>query len=432
MEEYILMGPVLWGDPASLAAAIQVPSHVLSPSAQIALRIASRFYAMRIQSSPDAILQKSISDNTPIDGDWLSTARGYTNVAACLPAAESLTDSYARKKASSLITEAQALLASTQPVKEGLRKLSRELSAIAADGATSRTVELSAAVAAMIGSAQGGTALIPTGFDNLDVLLGGWISRKLYILGGRPSMGKTAVIVSLILNLAKRNYAGIFYTMETDMEDMAARFVAAETGMSILKDINNGISPANASRAMEVGDKFGERIFINDIPKARTDGIRAEIMALRAGGKDVHYVVLDFLQLMTNKDSGFNKNSELDEITRELAGIAKELDVFIIAASQLSRATESRESNLKRPIMADLRESGGVEQNAYGIILLWRPAYYGYTEEVSPSGDHRYFQEGHTEMIIVKNKNGPVGTSILYWNQAQSRFSPGGYITSAG
>ena len=293
-------------------------------------------------------------------------------------------------------------------------------------------------VAAAAYQRSGGLAGISTGLDDMDKKLGGLHRSDLLILAGRPSMGKTSLATNIAYNIAKKfrklddgtRDGGVvgFYSLEMSAEQLAARILseAAEVPSEQLR--RGDMTEGEFRRFVEAAKQLEAcPLFIDDTPALPISQLAARARRLkRTHGLDV--LIVDYLQLVrpaTAKDSRVN---EVSEITQGLKAIAKELDIPVIALSQLSRQVESRED--KRPQLSDLRESGSIEQDADVVMFVFREEYYA--EREKPSDDRleemAAWQErmsrlhGKAEVIIGKQRHGPIGTVELSFEGRFTRF----------
>lgn len=252
---------------------------------------------------------------------------------------------------------------------------------------------------------------LPTGFQDLDFLLRGMQPGDLLILAARPSMGKTALAQSIANRLAKWGKSVIVVIREMADAQLADRLIAAEGPLNAGK-MRVGLVPASqwtvAENHIEQSGLLTARYWIDDT-SSTVPQIRAKAMRLkRSQGLDL--IIVDYLQLMDAVGNyRGNKVQEVSEISRAFKLLAKELGVPIIVLSQLSRSVEQRED--KRPILSDLRDSGSIEQDADVVLFLYRESYY-----------KRDREDGITEVIVAKNRNGPVGTARLLFIKESTRF----------
>lgn len=282
---------------------------------------------------------------------------------------------------------------------------------------------------------------ISTGFTDLDALLGGLHNSDLLILAGRPSMGKTALSVNLALNACQRlarshtdktTHAPSvgFFSLEMSAEQLAARMIAMESGVDSSKMRMGTLTDDEFAKIVE-GNKnlYGLPFFIDDTPALSISGLRTRARRLKRK-HNLGMLIIDYLQLVrgSSKASEANRVQEISEITQGLKAIAKELNIPVIALSQLSRAVEQRED--KRPQLSDLRESGSIEQDADVVMFIFREEYYEERRK-PPESDDKKFQEWQarmescmniTEVIIAKHRNGPIGTAKLFFSAKTTKF----------
>ncbi|MCT4592085.1 MAG: replicative DNA helicase [Candidatus Gracilibacteria bacterium] len=256
---------------------------------------------------------------------------------------------------------------------------------------------------------------IPTGYKNLDNLLSGFNPSDLVILAARPSMGKTALALSLAMNVAmdkeKPRSVGIF-SLEMSKEQLTDRMFASRLAVDSSKLQRGELDDADFQRMGRVMDELSSApIFIDDSVGASIAELRAKARRLQME-HGLDFIVVDYLQLMTTGNAAFaaNRVQEISEISRSLKALGRELHVPILALSQLSRAVEMR--NPKIPQLADLRESGAIEQDADVVMMLYREDYYEADTD----------REGITDVFIRKHRNGPVGAVELRFDRSQMRF----------
>jgi len=251
-----------------------------------------------------------------------------------------------------------------------------------------------------------GMSGLPSGFTKLDQLTSGWQPSDLVILAARPGMGKTAFVMSMAKNMAiDFNIPVAIFSLEMSSVQLITRMISSETGLSSSKLKKGNLLPHEWEQLNIKVKKLADApIFIDDTPALSIFDLRAKARRLVSQHK-VKIVIIDYLQLMTagssNKGGG-NREQEISTISRNLKALAKELDIPVIALSQLSRAVETRGGS-KRPLLSDLRESGAIEQDADIVSFIYRPEYYGTLEwddeEHTPC-------EGQAELIIAKHRNG--------------------------
>ena len=260
---------------------------------------------------------------------------------------------------------------------------------------------------------------VPSGFMALDRITLGWQPSDLIIVAARPSMGKTAFVLSMARNMSVEHENGVaFFSLEMSATQLMMRLVVAETGLKS-EDIRSGRLTPEQWRHLENSVKpLGTApLFIDDTPALSVFEFRSKARRLKRHN-DIKIIVIDYLQLMTGtQDSKGNREQEVAFISRTLKAIAKELDVPIIALSQLNRSAEARGGS-KRPQLSDLRESGAIEQDADIVAFIHRPEYYGFTqtEDGTPTA-------GMAEIILAKHRNGAVTDVNLRFIKDQARFA---------
>ena len=258
---------------------------------------------------------------------------------------------------------------------------------------------------------------VPTGFADLDELTAGFQSGDLVIVAARPSMGKTAFTLNIAQHAAisaKKPVA--FFSLEMSKESLVQRVLCAEARVDNSR-LRRGrlLDDEYARLATAAGYLNTAPIYIDDSPGISVLEMRAKARRLKADRPDLALIVVDYLQLMVGKGKVENRQQEVSEISRGLKALAKELDLPVVALSQLSRAVEQRPD--KRPMMSDLRESGAIEQDADLIMFLYRPEYY-----FGPTDKEGNSIEGRAELIVGKQRNGATGTVNLTFLKEFTRF----------
>ncbi len=260
---------------------------------------------------------------------------------------------------------------------------------------------------------------VPSGFMSIDRVTLGWQLSDLIIIAARPSMGKTAFVLSMARNMAVDYEQGVaFFSLEMSAVQLMMRLIIAETGLAG-NDVKSGRLTPEQWRHLESATKplATAPLFIDDTPALSVFEFRSKARRLKIHN-DIKIIVIDYLQLMTgNQDSKGNREQEVAFISRTLKAIAKELNVPIIALSQLSRATEMRGGS-KRPQLSDLRESGAIEQDADIVAFIHRPEYYGINQD-----ENGMPTAGLAEIIIAKHRNGAVCDVNLRFLKEQARFT---------
>ncbi len=277
---------------------------------------------------------------------------------------------------------------------------------------------------------------VSSGFKELDKCLGGFHPSDLIILAGRPSMGKTALATNLAFNAArvaleKKEGASVaFFSLEMSSEQLANRILGQEAGLSSDLIRRGDIGKSDFPRLVEVSNRLNSLpFFIDDTPALSVPALRTRARRLKRQ-EGLGMIVIDYLQLLSNpgKKAADNRVLELSEITRNLKALAKELNVPVLALSQLSRAVEQRDD--KRPQLSDLRESGSIEQDADVVMFVYRDEYY--LSRKKPTGSDDKIAEWEkslnavanvAEVIIAKQRHGPIGTVKLHFEGRLTKFS---------
>ncbi len=249
-----------------------------------------------------------------------------------------------------------------------------------------------------------GMSGVATGFHKLDKLTSGWQPSDLIIIAARPGMGKTALTLTMARNIAVETGKGVaFFSLEMSSVQLITRLISSETGLSSEK-LRTGNLEKHEWEQLNVKVKDLEKapLFIDDTPSLSIFDLRAKARRL-ASQHDIKIIMVDYLQLMTAGGSGKNGNreQEISTISRNLKALAKELEIPVIALSQLSRAVESRGGS-KRPLLSDLRESGAIEQDADIVSFIFRPEYY----KIDEWDDDNSPTANQGEFIIAKHRNG--------------------------
>ncbi len=264
-----------------------------------------------------------------------------------------------------------------------------------------------------------GLSGIATGFIKVDKLTSGWQPSDLIILAARPGMGKTAFVLSMTRNMAVQFGHGVaFFSLEMSSVQLITRLISSETGLSSEKLRKGNLEDHEWQQLLTKVKALEEApIFIDDSPGISVFDLRAKCRRL-VSQHNVKIIIIDYLQLMTAGGKGGNREQEISTISRSLKGIAKELNVPVIALSQLSRAVETRTGS-KRPLLSDLRESGAIEQDADIVTFIYRPEYYGL--EVWDD-DEESNCLGQAEFIVAKHRNGGLDNLRLKFTGKFARF----------
>lgn len=263
-----------------------------------------------------------------------------------------------------------------------------------------------------------GLSGVPTGFVGLDRLTSGWQPSDLIIVAARPAMGKTAFTLSMARNMSvdhKRPVA--FFSLEMGAVQLVMRLIIGETGIESDKIKNGRLEPHEwAQLEVRIKDLTEAPLFIDDTPALSIFEFRSKARRLKTQ-HDIQIIIIDYLQLMVGPpETRGNREQEVSVISRSLKAIAKELNIPIIALSQLNRSVETRGGN-KRPQLSDLRESGAIEQDADIVSFIHRPEYYGHTEDEDGNS-----LIGIAEIIIAKHRNGSVDDVRLRFQKEGAKF----------
>ena len=266
---------------------------------------------------------------------------------------------------------------------------------------------------------EAGISSVPSGFPTLDRITGGWHNTELIIIAARPGMGKTAFVVSALRNAAIDYQMPVaLFSLEMSSQQVMYRLISAEAEIDSQK-LRKGDLETEDWKAMHsrLNNLDNSPIYIDDTPALSVLELRTKARRLKAF-HNIKLLIVDYLQLMTagNGRSGMNREQEIANISRSLKTIAKELNIPVIALSQLSRSVESRPD--KKPMLSDLRESGSIEQDADVVMFLYRPEYYGLEE--TETGEST---QGIAEVIIAKNRSGSVDTARLRFIGKYTRFA---------
>lgn len=263
-------------------------------------------------------------------------------------------------------------------------------------------------------ASKGGITGIPTGFKDLDKLMSGLQPSDLVLIAARPSMGKTAFVLNIAQHVAIREKKAVaFFSLEMSKEQLVQRMLCAEAAIDAQRLRIGELEENDWKKLVIAADRLASApVFIDDTASITAVEMRAKCRRLKIE-HDLQLVIIDYLQLMqgSGNNRGENRQQEISEISRSLKGLARELNVPVIALSQLSRSVESRQS--KRPMLSDLRESGSLEQDADIVAFLYREDYYDPDSE----------KKNITEIIVAKHRNGPVDTVQLFFHKQFTKFS---------
>ncbi|MGZ4383484.1 MAG: replicative DNA helicase [Gaiellaceae bacterium] len=254
---------------------------------------------------------------------------------------------------------------------------------------------------------------VPCGFRDLDKITSGFQPGNLIIVAARPSMGKSAFALCTAANLTVRNETPVaLFTLEMSKAEVTQRFMCSEAKVESQKLRSGKLAPDDWPRLTAACDRLARApIYVDDTGSITMMEIRSKARRLKAKQPDLGLIIVDYLQLMTSGASAENRVQEVSQISRNLKVLARDLEVPILALSQLSRAVEQRHD--KRPILSDLRESGSIEQDADIVMFIYRDEYYNEESD----------QQGLAEIIVAKHRNGPTDTVKLSFLRRHAKFA---------
>ena len=263
-------------------------------------------------------------------------------------------------------------------------------------------------------------APVLTGFDSLDELLGGLHRSDMVVLAARPSLGKSTLAINISLNAAKSGGRVGLFSLEMSREQLAMRMMAGEAGVDVQR-LRLGLYTEAQER--QIIDSIGA---LSELPIYIDDTPLQGIMEMRSKARRLHVelgldmLVVDYMQLIEGGRRDSNRVQEISEITRSIKGLARDLNIPILAVSQLSRAVEMRTSH--RPQLSDLRESGSIEQDADVVMFIYRDDVYNTEDEWTSRFPDRPYPKNIAEIIVAKHRHGPVGSLELFFRDNLVRF----------
>lgn len=259
---------------------------------------------------------------------------------------------------------------------------------------------------------QGNITGLATGFSDLDYFTSGFQRSDFILIAARPSMGKTAFALNIAEHMALKNGNGVgIFSLEMSSTQLANRLMAMNSRVSVSLLRNGKISGDDYQKITESGTLFGRSgLFIDDTPGISVAELRSKCRRLKSAGK-LDIIFIDYLQLMTGSGKAESRQQEVSQISRELKGLARELDIPVVALSQLSRTVESRKP--PKPMLSDLRESGAIEQDADVVMFIYREDYYNKDTK----------RKNVSDIIIAKQRNGPVDEFPLVWLPEYTKFA---------
>lgn len=258
---------------------------------------------------------------------------------------------------------------------------------------------------------EGSVTGLPTGFADIDYKLSGLQPSDLIIVAARPSMGKTAFVLNMAQHIVfKKNHSAVIFSLEMSREQLVNRLLAMVGKIDAQKLRTGDLTETQWDQLVSSADIVGSsRLIIDDTPGISVSELRSRCRKYKLE-EDIQAVFIDYLQLMV-QGNGESVQQEISNISRSLKSMARELNVPVVALSQLSRAVEKRDN--KRPILSDLRESGAIEQDADVVMFIYREDYYKKDSE----------KKGIAEINIAKQRNGPIGTVELAWLPEYTKFA---------
>ena len=259
---------------------------------------------------------------------------------------------------------------------------------------------------------KGSVTGIPTGFLDLDYRTAGMQPSDLVLIAARPSMGKTAFVLNIAQHVAfKQNKTVAIFSLEMSKEQLVNRMFSLESNIDAQNLRTGQLNDEEWEKLIETAGVIGKsNLFIDDTPGISVSELRSKCRKLKLE-KNLSMIIIDYLQLMSGSGRSESRQQEISDISRSLKAIARELSVPVLALSQLSRAVEQRSDH--RPMMSDLRESGAIEQDADVVMFIYRDDYYNHETE----------KKDIAEIIIAKQRNGPIGTVELAWIPKYTKFA---------
>ncbi len=259
---------------------------------------------------------------------------------------------------------------------------------------------------------SGSVTGIPTGFLDLDYRTAGLQPSDLILIAARPSMGKTAFVLNIAQHIAfRQNKTVAIFSLEMSKEQLVNRMFSLESNVDAQVLRTGQLNDEEWAKLIESAGVIGKsNLFIDDTPGISIADLRTKCRKLKME-HNLSIIMIDYLQLMSGSGRSESRQQEISDISRSLKGLARELSVPVIALSQLSRAVEQRPDH--RPMMSDLRESGAIEQDADVVMFIYRDDYY----------NHDTDKKGISEIIIAKQRNGPIGTVELAWLPKYTKFA---------
>jgi replicative DNA helicase len=262
---------------------------------------------------------------------------------------------------------------------------------------------------------------VPTGFTDLDKILGGLQRSDMIVLAARPGVGKTSLALNIAHNAALRHKAHVaLFSLEMSKMELAYRFLSSESGVDNQRIRLDNLTQHQRDLIMEAMGRLAEApIYIDDSPFLRDSDMRSKARRLHSEHR-IDLIIVDYLQLMRSSRTTDNRVQEMSDISHSIKELARELDVPVLAVSQLSRAVEGRVPHV--PMLSDLRESGSIEQDADVVLFIYREDVYYKKEEWERKFPDQPYPKGISEIIVAKHRNGPMGRAHLFFRDQISKF----------
>lgn len=447
--EMALLSAILWRPRVMDDVVDIVTPDMFTDARHVAIwRVASEMSAAGQQPSVPAIAARLDTDPTlaamGVKAHIAALAAAMVTVVNVTDYAKLVADAHKRRGTMEVcrqaIAEAQDM-STPDTASDVLERLETKLSHLAETGSTERPIvsmrdaavrAMEAAEAAM--KADGQLLGLPTGVEELDRVLGGLHSPDLVVVGARPGMGKSALLGTIARAAAARGTGVLIYSLEMGADQLAAREIAAHTGLSADRQRKGRLAPSDFTVMLEAQQAIAALpIWIDDNPGTSIARIRGRARRLKRR-HGLGLIIIDYLQLLLGGKHEY-RVQEMSKITRDLKAMALELQMPVVALSQLNRDVERRED--KRPMLADLRESGSIEQDADVILFLYRHEYYlGKAKPLRKAGErdeqfnprlldweedmHRH--KGKAEIIVAKNRHGPECTVDAAFDAERTAF----------
>ena len=314
---------------------------------------------------------------------------------------------------------ANACYLENEPLDELLERTEKRVFELAENGNSQEYVPIKQVVLNALdviekaSKTKGNVTGIPTGFIDLDYKLSGLQRSDLVLIAARPSMGKTAFVLNIAQHVAfRQNLAVAIFSLEMSKEQLVNRLFSLESRVDAQALRTGNLSDSDWEKLIEGAGTIGNsKLIIDDTPGISIAEMRSKCRKYKLE-HDLKLIIIDYLQLMSGSGKGSDsRQQEISDISRSLKALARELSVPVIALSQLSRAVEQRPDH--RPMLSDLRESGAIEQDADVVMFIYRDDYYNHDSEM----------KGISEIIIAKQRNGPIGTVNLVWLPQYTKFA---------